>query len=170
MKLSYATWFAFLAALSLISCNAELKLIEATKQAYSGGAAGSSPGIHYTVKLQKPKGIPLTLAGVWMGTRESGKLFNGQIQIEDGKIQISNGEVPADVEIYSVRFTERFAGEGNPRNPNMESRKANPAESDAPEWLPADFESGCILMFSVKDKKTFVKVADWKELPRMNLP
>lgn len=160
----------FLAALLLISCDAEMKLMEATKQPYSGGAAGSSPGIHYAVKLQKPKGIALTLSGVWMGDKKTGKSFEAQIAPEGGMVEISKSEVPADIEIFSVRFTERFAGEGNPRNPEMKGRPANPGESDAPKWLPADFESGCILMFSANGTQTFVRVASWKELEKMHMP
>ena len=170
MKLSSSFWLTLLAALFFISCKAELKLLEATKQAFAGGAPGSSPGYHYAVKVQKPKGIALTLDGVWIGNRETGKLFSGQIAPDGGMVAVTNGEVYADIEKFTVRFTERFAGEGNPRNQDSEGRPANPAESEAPKWLPADFKSGCILKFSAKGKNTFVKVPDWKELPKMYLP
>jgi hypothetical protein len=48
----------------------ELFLLEATSQPWSGGAAGSPPGINYSLKILKKCGSkPLSVEKLWIGKR-----------------------------------------------------------------------------------------------------
>ncbi len=161
----------FLFLLFNVSCKSSLEFKAATRQSFAGGAAGSGPGNHYNVLLEKPGKGSLKVEGVWMGDRQKGKLFRINIQPEGSNQIIGKGNVPDSVKSFFIRFSEQFEGEGNPNLKEKDSPfESQPAVVAAPDWLPKSFIKGCIIYIADGSKKIFLEVKDFKDLPPLILP
>ncbi|MBN2892911.1 MAG: hypothetical protein JXL97_13675 [Bacteroidales bacterium] len=132
-----------------------LKVIEATKQGWSGGQEGSGFGVYYKVSfIPLYSSEKLTLDSLWVGDR----YYSIDMLAKEQNI-VNDFEV-GDTLWFQVSYRNYWSG-FSPENFNPDNNKVSP---------PYPYKGEAIIEYRIDNKRKFYEIEELKELEYLAYP